>query len=136
MVALPLQSLAVHPIDRRRDERQQLGLQVTVTFTTDGYRWTETDAEVLDVSSTGMFARCDRVPREGHRVLVGFMLPDGNLCAAAGRPVRFDGWGGFGVRFESANQPLLDFLRDLERVDPRERAQLVAGARDARVWIE
>lgn len=136
MVALPIQSLAVHPIERRRTERHTVGLQVTITFNRGGYRWTETDAALIDMSATGMFVRCDRVPQDDARILLGFLLPDGSLCAAAGRPVRFDGWGGFGVRFESANQSLVEFLRDLELVDPGRRALMVAEARDARIWIE
>lgn len=136
MVALPIQSLAVHPIERRNDERHPVGLQVTITFHGSGFRWTETDAELGDLSTSGMFVRCDRVPNDGDRVLVGFLLPDGSLCAAAGRPVRFDGWGGFGVRFESVNSALTDFLRDLDLVGPGRRAQMVAALRDARVWIE
>jgi hypothetical protein len=136
MVALAVQTFTVNPIERRDRERLPLGVQVLLTFNSGPSRWTETDAAVVDISPDGMFVRCDRVPDLGQRVLVGFMDERGHLCAAAGRMVRFDGWGGFGVRFDSVNESLAEFIRALQLATPAGRAGVIASARDVRVWIE
>ena len=111
-------------------------MQITVHFTYGQLRWTETDSVLVDLSSRGMFIRCDRVPGEGQPVLVGLLHKQRGLCAAWGRTVRFDGMGGFGVHFKRTNNPLSEFIGELAEVADDERGGVMARALDARVWID
>ncbi|MCG8419179.1 MAG: PilZ domain-containing protein [Proteobacteria bacterium] len=122
--------------ERRCAERIPLSMQITVHFTEGDSRWTETDATLVDLSSDGMFIRCDRMPRSGQHILVGLLHHKRGLCAAWGQTVRFDGWGGFAVQFKRINHPLSEFVSELANLAITERNQLVSSAMDARIWID
>jgi hypothetical protein len=122
--------------ERRNHERILLAGQITVHFKDKEIRWTETDATLVDLSSGGMFIRCDRMPRQGQRVLIGLMHEDRGLCAAWGKAVRVDGWGGFGVEFNRTNDRLTELVGELQLASPQNRGEQFAGAVDARIWIE
>ena len=128
---------AVHEItERRAAERIPLAMNIVVHFTYGQLRWTESASLLVDLSSRGMFIRCERVPREGQPVLVGLLHKGRGLCAAWGKTVRFDGMGGFGVEFKRINNPLSDFVGELSEVAAEERGAIMARALDARVWID
>ena len=135
MVALAVHELVAEFPERRGNERVPLDIQVTVHFK-GGTRWTETDAALVDLSPHGMFVRTDRNPSDGHRILLGILHGELGLCAAWGRAIRFDGWGGFGVRFGRTNDPLLAFIRQLSLLSPSGRSDALTEPIDARIWIE
>jgi hypothetical protein len=136
MVALALQQLAIHPLERRLRERVGIGREITVSFTDGAARWTETDAVLVDLSPRGAFVRADRVPGHGQRTLFGMVDAQGGLCAAAGRVVRFDGYGGFGVRFGCVNALLGGVLQELSLVTSQRREPTLNRLSDLRMWIE
>ena len=135
MVAVAVRELVAEPPERRGNQRVPLDIQVTMHFN-GAARWTETDAALIDLSAHGMFVRTDRNPSPGHRILLGIINEELGLCAAWGRAVRFDGWGGFGVRFGRTNDPLLAFIRQLGLLSPSGRTDALTAPIDARIWIE
>lgn len=135
MGALAIRELIAEAPERRGNERVPLDIQVTVHFK-GGTRWTETDAALVDLSAHGMFVRTDRNPTGGHRILLGILHEELGLCAAWGRAIRFDGWGGFGVRFGRTNAPLLSFIRRMSLLSPSGRSDALTTPIDARIWIE
>ena len=131
--------MAVTPTgaERRGTARFILDRQVMVSFKGAGpERWTEADAAIVDVSHGGMAVRCDRVPDPRQRVMVGFLWRGHGLCAATGRAIHFDGFGGFGVEFGRTNVMFKDFLKSLELLTDGDRREHLAQVRDAQIWIE
>jgi hypothetical protein len=122
--------------ERRSLERVPVELGATLVFHDGMSRWTETDAALVDLSGRGMFVRCDRVPGMSRQVVVRLAASGRGMCAAAGRPVRFDGWGGFAVRFERVNRPLTELVAGLARLGPGARAAALAAVMDVQIWIE
>ena len=136
MVALALQQVAIHPLERRQRERVGIDRAITVSFTEGLARWTETDAVLVDLSPRGAFIRADRVPNHGQRALFGMVHCHGGLCAAAGRIVRFDGWGGFGVQFRCVNTILARVVHTLSLLGPQQRPTALHQLKDLRMWLE
>jgi hypothetical protein len=130
-----MQAVAVSR-DRRAFQRIPCGLSATLTFHDGMSRWTETDAALVDLSGRGMFVRCDRIPGRGRHVVLRLAARGRGLCAAAGRPVRFDGWGGFAVGFERVNRPLDELVGELALLSPGHRAEALGAVLDLQIWIE
>lgn len=98
--------------ERRSGARVPLGMPLRLR--TDG-----ASAGLLvamrDVSSKGAWVEmtahdADAMPSLGSRVALGFILPDGGVGLARGRVVRAGPGLGFGVVFDSMNEPFATLI--------------------------
>ncbi len=118
-------------MDRRAAERLVVDMPITMSIHRGSRAWTETDAEIVDLSAGGMFVRCDRVPAGGGRILVCINSSSKGLCAATGDSVRIDERGGFGVQFKRVNAAMMDLLNER-----RDKAAFLQDVPDAQVWVD
>ena len=118
-------------MDRRSAERVVVDLPITMSVHRGSRAWTETDAEIVDLSHGGMFVRCDRVPSGGGRILVCINSETKGLCAATGDSVRIDERGGFGVQFKRINAAMTDLLNER-----RDKQGFGKDVPDAQIWVD
>lgn len=94
--------------ERRRHTRTPLGLPVRVHFA--GHTLPIT-VELADVSAGGCYFRGAAAPASA-KVAFGFVLPDRQVCVAAGQVLRVER-SGFAVVIDRTNDGFADFLTDI-----------------------
>lgn len=95
-------------LERRRHARTPLGLPVRVHF---AGRTLPLTVELSDISQGGCYFRGAAAPAAA-RVAFGFVVPERQVCVAAGQVLRVDR-AGFAVTIDRTNDGFVDFLANL-----------------------
>lgn len=94
--------------ERRRHTRTPLGLPVRVHF---AGRTLPVTVELSDVSQGGCYFKGAAAPAAA-KVAFGFVLPERQVCVAAGQVLRVDS-GGFAITIDRSNDGFVDFLANI-----------------------
>lgn len=123
-------------MDRRTSPRIPVRLPVTMSFHKGDRAWTETDAELVNLSDTGMLVHCDRIPPQATHVLLCMSSVSRGLCAAQGEAVRVANEGGFAVRFNHINQAMVGLINELSFLDAAGGTRAQFDVPEVQVWVD